>query len=350
MDASASPDDTRPHGTIVEGDFRPHPLLRGAHLQTIVPSLFRARPAVTLRRERVELDDGDFVDLGWHGDGAGPIVILLHGLGGGLDSKYALGLMQRLAARGWRSAILQLRGAGPEPNRLARTYHHGDTADFRYVCRLIKAREPQTPLMGAGWSLGASVLLKSLAEEGEHSPLLAAAASSPPFVLEPCVEHLRHGFARVYQQYLLRACKAGVRRKHGTVPLPPGADLDAALNARDFYQFDDAYTAPVNGFRDGRDYYARAACGQYLHAIRRPALVVHALDDPFMVPAIIPPASALAPSVTLELCRRGGHVGFLASGGKWWLEERFEHFLSAALANSGNAQSSIRDGSHIASP
>jgi len=347
MDASTA---IAEHGRIVEGAFRPYPLLGGAHLQTLVPSLLRPTPALTLRRERVELDDGDFVDLGWHGDGDGPIAILLHGLGGGLDSKYALGLMQRLAVRGWRSVILQLRGAGPEPNRLARTYHHGDTADFRHVCRLLKAREPATPLVGAGWSLGANVLLKALGEDGDSSPLTAAAAASPPFVLEPCVEHLRHGFARVYQRYLLNACKAGVRRKHGAVPLPAGADLRATLAAQDFYQFDDAYTAPISGFRDARDYDARAACGQYLHAIRRPALVIHALDDPFMVPQIVPPATALAPSVTLELCRHGGHVGFLARGGRWWLEERFEAFLSAALPTPDGAQSASRAGSHMASP
>lgn len=120
------------------------------------------------------------------------------------------------------------------------------------------------------------------------------------------MEHLRHGFARVYQRHLLTACKAGVRRKHGPVALPEGANLSAALNAHDFYEFDDAYTAPVNGFRDAHDYYDRAACGQYLHAIRRPALIVHALDDPFMVPEILPTAGMLAPQVTLELCSHGG--------------------------------------------
>ncbi len=338
----------------MDATFRPHPLLRSAHLQTIVPAVFRPKPRIDLRRERIELDDGDFVDLGWSGSGNGPLVIMLHGLGGGFNSTYALGLMQRLNARGWRSVMLQLRGSGPEPNRLARTYHHGDTEDFRYVCKLLRAREPGTPLLGAGWSLGANVMLKALAEEGDASPLCAAATSSPPFELEPCVEHLRHGFARVYQRYLLQAVKASVRSKHGAVALPTGADLDAALGAKDFFQFDHAYTAPVNGFRDAHDYYARAACGQYLHAIRRPALIVHALDDPFMVPGIMPSAQMLAPQVTLELCRHGGHVGFLSArsdgASAWWLEQRFEHYLAGALAMAERGQSSSRDGSHMASP
>lgn len=355
MDASNLPTRTRPHGRIVEASFRAHPLLRGAHLQTIVAAVFRPMPRINLRRERIELDDGDFVDLGWSGSGDGPIVIMLHGLGGGFDSKYALGLMQRLNARSWRSVMLQLRGAGPEPNRLARSYHHGDTADFRYLCKLLHAREPRTPLLGAGWSLGANVMLKALAEEGDDSPLCAAVTSSPPFVLEPCVENLRHGFARAYQRYLMNAIKAGVRIKHGPVVLPAGANLEAALQASDFFEFDDAYTAPVNGFRDARDYYARAACGQYLHAIRRPTLIVHALDDPFMVPEIIPSADMLAPQVTLELCRHGGHVGFLSARSDgtsaWWLEQRFERYLADALEKIDQGQSSAsRDGSHMASP
>jgi len=142
MDASNPPPPSTPYGRIVDATFRPHPLLRNTHLQTILPAVFRPKPRIDLRRERIELDDGDFVDLGWSGsgNGNGPLVIMLHGLGGGFESTYALGLMQRLNARGWRSVMLQLRGAGPEPNRLARTYHHGDTEDFRYVCRLLRAR------------------------------------------------------------------------------------------------------------------------------------------------------------------------------------------------------------------
>lgn len=271
---------------------------------------------------------------------------MVHGLGGSLASKYALGLGHALAARGWRTAILQLRGAGPQPNRLARAYHHGDTADFHHVCAVLKARDPHADLYAAGWSLGANVVLKALGEQGAASPLRAAAAGSAPFDLAACAEHLRHGLARHYQNYLLRALRDMLRRKFqaaGAPLMPPEADLEAALHAGDFFAFDDAYTAPLNGFADARDYYARVSCRQFLSAIARPTLIVNALDDPFMAPDITPPETALAPSVRLETCTHGGHVGFIAAGPRgglrYWLEDRFIAFFE-----------SQRNGSHVASP
>ncbi|MDN5873159.1 MAG: hydrolase [Sinobacteraceae bacterium] len=345
-----SPLDTgaeRINGTLAQTNFKPHPLLANAHLQTMVPTFFRPMPDVALEKERIELPDGDFVDLGWL-DGArqrnkGPILLMVHGLGGGFDSKYALGLGKRLSQRGWRTLILQLRGAGPEPNRRAHCYHHGDTADFHHVCGLLKQRHPDAALYAAGWSLGASIVLKAVGEKGEDSLLGAAAAASAPFVLEPCAEHLRHGVARLYQNYLLRHIRANLPLKHRTVPLPPGADLQAAMQAKDFFAFDDAYTAPINGFKNTRDYYARASCGQFLGTIARPTLVVNALDDPFMARGIIPRESALAPQVHIETCRHGGHVGFITAGPRgglsYWLDERFAEFFE-----------SQRNGSHIASP
>lgn len=319
------------HGRVVAGTFEPHPLLRGAHLQTMA-SLFRPAPGLALDIERHELPDGDFVDLGWCGPAEAradaPVAVLLHGLSGGFDSKYARGLAQQLLARGWRPVILQLRGAGPQPNRLPRTYHHGDTGDFREVLQLLRRRAPRAPLHAVGWSLGGNVLLKYLGEEGAASPLVSAVAVCAPFQLQPCAERLRTGFSRLYQNHLMRELKAMVKRKHSAVSLP--IDLQRLLESRDFFEFDDVW-APVNGFEGALDYYARASSGPYLARIQTPTLAIHAADDPFMTPAIIPAAGDLSPAVTLEVCARGGHVGFLAAGPRlaprWWLEERIPRFL-----------------------
>lgn len=328
---------TRLHGKVVRGTFRPHPWFANAHVQTLLPVL-RPSPAMTLRVERRELPDGDFVDLGWCGDSGAagaapaaraPLAILLHGLSGGFDSKYARGLARNLLALGWRAVILQFRGAGPEPNRLPRSYHHGDTQDLRELVQLLRAREPDTPLYAVGWSLGGNVLLKYLGEDGDRTALAGAVAVSVPFQLRPCAEKLRTGFSRVYQRHLLGELKAMMRRKHAAVPL--GIDLDRVLGARDFFEFDDFATALLNGFKDAEDYYAKAACGQYLGGIARPTLILHAQDDPFMTPEIVPEAARLPPDVTLELSARGGHVGFVSAGARfaprWWLEDRIPQFL-----------------------
>ena len=326
------------HGCIIASGFRPHPLLRNRHLQTIYPSLLRPSPLLQIRRERLELADGDFVDLGWSGnsEGKGPLAILLHGLTGGFESKYLRGTAQQLIARGWRTVALQLRGSGPDTNRLPRCYNHGDTEDFHTLCRVLREREPGTPLFAVGWSMGANILLKALGESGEQSLLTGAAAACAPFQLQACAERLRRGFPRVYQNHLIKGLGAILRRKHGPVPVLPTADLAAALNAEDFFAFDDAYTAPMNGYADAITYYTKASCGQFLKGVRRPTLVINAEDDPFMVPAVIPQATDLAPAVTLELAQHGGHLGFIAAGRngrpEYWLEARMAGYLLEAQA------------------
>lgn len=343
-DAGPAPPRTGSHGRVLASDFRPHPLLVGAHAQTIAPALLRPPPALPLRIERLELPDGDFVDLGWAGEqqAGGPVAVLVHGLGGSLDSRYVRGLGRRLVAAGWRVCALQLRGAGTEPNRLARAYHHGDSADLRQLWRLLREREPEVFLATVGWSLGGNLMLKALGEEGSQAAPDVACAVSVPFSLRECAEHLRRGFARVYQGYLLAACKDMVRRKHARLPVAAPADLQKSLAAQDFFEFDEHYTAPLNGYRDAEDYYARAACGSFLSLIRRPTLILHALDDPFMVASIVPGARALAPDVTLELSTHGGHVGFVAAGPLGlpycWGEARLcEHLVAAHAAERRDA-------------
>lgn len=334
---------TARHGRIVPSSFRPHPLLSGAHLQTLAQWL-RPVPRLALRRERLELSDGDFLDLGWSGEhnARGPLAVLVHGLAGGFDSKYLRGTARRLIALGWRTVTLQLRGAGPEPNRLRRHYNHEDTGDLRHCWGLLRRREPESFIASIGWSLGGNVTLKALSEEGATAPIDLAAVASVPFSIRPCIERLRRGFSRIYQKHLLGFLKATLRRKHARVPLMPPVDVSAALAARTFLDYDSAYTAPLAGYPDVDTYYTGASCGQFLRGIRRSTLVVHALDDPFMTADIVPRAEALSPDVTLELARRGGHVGFIGAGAfgqpLFWLERRLAGFLDEGFRQKNPAR------------
>ncbi len=159
-------------GTVVFSDFRPHPLLKNPHAQTLA-AFIRPTPSFSVRRERLELSDGDFVDLGHGGSERldAPIVIMVHGLCGGLYSTCVVGLGSILAAHGWRIVILQLRGAGHECNRLAYTYHHGDIRDLLFLSHRFRAHIRDVPIVVVGWSLGASVVLNALAQSRSRAPL-----------------------------------------------------------------------------------------------------------------------------------------------------------------------------------
>lgn len=314
--------------------FRPAWWLPGAHLQTVWPALLRRPPRLALRRERVELADGDFLDLDWGPPQPGPLVLILHGLEGSSASGYARGLLVVLAGRGWQGLVMHFRSCSGEPNRLARSYCAGDTDDLSAVVALLRRRYPRRPLAAVGYSLGGNVLLKWLGEQRAAAPLSAAVAVSVPFLLERAARRMSQGLSRIYQRYLLDACKASYRRKfraRDDAPVP----LDALSRLTDFYQFDDRITAPLHGYAGVDDYYARASCRDYLQGIAIPTLILHALDDPFMLPEAVPAEAELGPCVTLELSRSGGHVGFVS--GRWpgraryWLEQRVPAFLTDCL-------------------
>jgi len=321
---------------LIESEFKPAVWLRNAHAQTVFASKMRPSPPLVVEPERMELDDGDFLDLSWLpecGLGAdAPIVIVLHGLNGSLESKYARGLMRQAHARGGRAVLLHFRGAA-EPNRLPRSYHSGETGDLGTVIEHVRRRFPQAPLAAVGYSLGGNVLLKYLGEQGSASPLACAAAVSVPYDLKRCAEAIQHGLSRVYQAHMINGLRAAYDMKFSLIDTPsPRPDF---RRLRTFPSFDNAVTAPLNGFKDAEDYYARSSSGPFLKSIRTPTLALHARDDPFMTPDIIPAPADLPSALRLEVSAHGGHVGFVAAGrfGKpvYWLEQRIPAFLSDHL-------------------
>ena len=315
--------------------FRPAWWLPGPHLQTLWPYLFRPSRSVALHRERLELPDGDFLDLDWTAEShARGLVLVLHGLEGSSRSAYIQRLLHQLGRFGLQAVVMHFRGCSGEPNRLARGYHAGDTVDLANVVQHILRRSPQRPLAAIGYSLGANVLLKWLGETSVRNPLACAVAVSVPFELAAAADRLENGFSRLYQQSLLRALRRSVSRKYARYDMPiPQQVVDAAVSLRDF---DDRFTAPLHGFSGADDYYRRSSCRPWLPRIRRPTLIVHAADDPFLCAQAIPSREELPAEVELQLTSTGGHVGFAAGGipgrAEDWLGARTAAWLARQLA------------------
>lgn len=314
-----------PEVPIVRSAFQPPRWLRGPHLQTLYPFGFRARPSIALRRERLELPDGDFVDLAHGGPADGPLLLMFHGLEGSLRSHYALPWMRTFHQAGWRTLFMHFRNCSDEPNRLPRSYHSGDTGDIAHLVATIHAREPATPLAAMGVSLGGNALLKYLGERGADTPLSTAVAVSVPFRLDLAAERMERGLSRLYQWHLLRHLRSHAREKFAHMPAP--IDLSQLDAMTTFRRFDDQVTAPLHGFAGVDDYYARSSSRQYLKHIRVPTLILHAEDDPFMTPDAIPSAAELSDSVTLELSPHGGHVGFVEGASSFWADRRIAEYL-----------------------
>lgn len=321
------------------GAFQPAWWCRNGHLQTVWGPLFR-RNGLLLRRERLETPDGDFVDLDWTPGPAGaPLLLVLHGLEGSARSHYVAGLLGLAAGRGWRGVTLNFRSCGGELNRLPRFYHSGDTGDLDHLVRRLVEREPEARLGAVGVSLGGNVLVKWLGEQGEAAPcqLAGAVGISVPFDLAASARALDRGFPRaVYTRNFLRTMRRKVLAK---ARAHPGfVDLAAVRHARTFAEYDGAVTAPLHGFADAPDYWRRASSGPWLARVRRPTLLINALDDPLVPAASLPDPATLPPHVRAEFVPRGGHAGFVEGAWPWrvgfWAEGRALEFLTPLLDSS----------------
>ena len=280
-----------------------------------------------MRREIVTTPDGDELVLD-HVDGNGPHFVLMHGLEGSSHSVYMQGLLSIIQRRGGSATAINFRSCARDPrnirrmlpNRRPRFYHSGDTGDFDFVVRLL-AR----PVLAIGASLGGNALLKWLGENPEQTLVKAAAAISVPFDLAAGAAHLERGAGRWYVARFLRTLRKKAAEVRRTFP-DATIDVERAMRARTFREFDDAATAPLHGFRDANDYYARSSSLPYLGRIRTPVLCISAEDDPFLPPDVLERARAIAsPAVEFRITRCGGHVGFIGGTTPWsctyWAEE-----------------------------
>jgi len=310
---------------------------RNPHGQTLWSRLVHYRPSLTLHRERVELIDGDFIDLDWvnFSNTSQPIVLVIHGLEGSSQSPYVRGILKAIEQRGWRGAVMNLRGCSGEDNRLARAYHSGDTDDVHTIIQHLKTQHPDTPLAVVGYSIGGNMLLKWLGEQGRNHPthINATVAVSVPFDLGNCADVLSHSLFRLYENYFMKRLKARIMRKQQTMAMPVSEpELQQLSSIR---EFDDKITAPLHGFTDANDYYSRSSCRQYLPNIKHDCLIIHAKDDPFMTPSVIPDASELSDSIIMELYDYGGHVGFVSGSipgrANYWLEQRIIEYLGPRM-------------------
>ncbi|MDH5184160.1 MAG: hydrolase [Gammaproteobacteria bacterium] len=314
--------------------FTPATGLFNPHLQTMWASLIRRRPALKTHRERVELADGDFLDLDWAitDNNKKTIVLMIHGLTGSIQSPYACGLLHHLSQMNYQPVVMHLRACSGEINRLARLYHSGETGDLDYVVQHIRRAHPHRPIAVIGFSLGGNMLLKWLGESVTDRAIDAAVAVSVPFDLYHSARQLDRGFARLYQWNLLRSLRRTLRAKSHH---PEIRHLLPDLNRmRNFYQFDDGVTAPLHGFTGAMDYYQQNSSRQFLKSIRIPTLILHAKDDPFLLQEDIPETNELSDTVQLELSPHGGHVGFVGGtifSPQYWLEPRIAAFLQEKL-------------------
>jgi predicted alpha/beta-fold hydrolase len=294
----------------------------GGNLQTIWPALMARRwqgEAPVYRRERWPTPDGDFIDLDWQAapaplpDGRRPLLVLFHGLEGSSSSHYAQAFADAARQRGWDYVVPHFRGCSGELNHAPRAYHSGDHEEIGWILARLRAAHPASlgPLHVVGISLGGNALLRWAEEAGAAAADTArsVAAISSPIDLAAGGHAIGRGFNKlVYTRMFLRSMKPKALRK--LAQHPRLFSRERLLAARNLYDFDDVFTAPLHGFRNTDDYWARGSAKPHLAQIRIPALVLNALNDPFVPAASLPRPGEVGRWVRLWQPAQGGHVGF----------------------------------------
>ncbi len=312
---------------VAEAGYRPAWLFRNAHASTIIPSSLRRVPPVSYTRERVELSDGDFLDLDWNRIGAQRVVVICHGLEGNSRRPYMHGMVHAFNEAGWDAVAVNSRGCSGEPNRLPRSYHSGATEDLRAALAAVAANDYADVVL-VGFSLGGNLVLKYLGEDPTAvlPQIRAGVTVSVPVDLAETCRALCQSGNRIYHDRFLRKLRRKIKTKAKLMP----DQVDAAhlKQVRTLIDFDDKYTGPLHGFADAADYYTCNSARNWLVEIKVPTLLLTAANDPFMGPQCYPRDAAIASqNFFLEETKWGGHSGFWLPGSRYYTELRALEFV-----------------------
>ncbi|KAJ3012513.1 hypothetical protein HKX48_006245 [Thoreauomyces humboldtii] len=330
--------------------FRPTLWLFNGHLQTIYAAVFAERGTrhITYDRELIYFPDGGNIALDWHApsrdddpapdrvtaDDATPIVVISHGLTGGSHETYVRELVHECATLGYRSVVVNFRGCAETQLTSSQLYCGWWTKDLKAAVGVVKKKHPRAPLFAVGFSLGANILTKFVGECGEDCPFLGAVSVSNPFDLLGGSRALhrtwlgRNLYSRSMTQNLIRVYR---RHSHSLLKVPL-VDPASLVNVRYIYEFDEAFTRVVFGFRTVHEYYRMASSAQYLPEVKVPMLLITADDDPIVDPELHPTFETTSnPNLILATTRYGGHIGWYSGliQPKRWIQKPIGEFINA---------------------
>ena len=319
---------------IISSGYKAKGLFKSGHFSTIYSAKLRPIPTVPQVRKRLELTDGDFVDIDWSyqdskGSKSNKVAILLHGLEGDAQRVYMQGQAKALIKDGWDVAAMNHRGCSGEENRLYLSYNSGRTQDLSELVDHILTQEQYSKVALIGFSLGGNLLLKYLGESREIShKIVAGIAISAPIDLQSSLDFLMKKRNRPYTLVFLKDLRNKYKRK---MKLFPGVMSKEKLSqVKTLLDFDNIYTAPAHGFKNAAEYYQKSSALDFLPNIKIPVLILSAANDSFLAPACYPfDVAKHHENIYLEVPKTGGHVGFHVTNAEHYSEVRVLDFLNS---------------------
>jgi len=316
---------------IVEKSSYKTPFLLGnAHIQTIVPSYIRPKEDITYEREPMDTPDGDVIHLDWSRTGSDKLLVINHGLCGHTKRHYVLSLVKAFNEIGWDCLAWNYRGTSAEPNKLLKFTTNDSTDDLSWVVNYAIEHGGYSSVALSGYSMGGNLVALYLAREADSLPeeVVGGAVFCATLDLKACSLALDSTFTRFYEEHFLHKLFDMMIEKNAQ--FPDQVDLDLLPGIKSFKDFDNAFTAPLCGFKDAEDYWLIASASNYLEKLDRPLLIVNPKNDPFLAGDCFPLEFAQnSEYLYLEMPDSGGHCGFITPniGKEWWPAYRAKEFI-----------------------
>jgi predicted alpha/beta-fold hydrolase len=281
------------------------------HVETVIPSVFFTVAEIVAERKRLELSDGDFVDLDWYYTNTSErLVILSHGMGGSTDRYYMKRSAEYFFEKGWNVLAWNNRGCSGEINRLVTLNHHGDHKDLELVvAHALGLSFKQITLIG--FSMGGSHVANFLSQSAlaKDPRIIGGTGFSVTCDMKSMMKALKKPSNWIYRTTFLKKLKKRILELHKIHSKQ--VDINGLESIKSFDQFHEKYTTPIGGYRDIEEFYYQATPNNFLPNLQKPMLIVNALNDPLLGKECYPyELGSKIDLLKLETPKYGGHLGF----------------------------------------
>ncbi|MDH5475140.1 MAG: alpha/beta fold hydrolase [Cyclobacteriaceae bacterium] len=317
---------------IKNSEYTSRPLyLFNRHIETIIPSLFFKKEEVDYQREKINLLDGDFLNLDWLTNNNNRLLIMCHGMEGSSNRHYIKRSANYFLKRGWDVLAWNNRGCGGEVNKKIKTYHHGEIEDLSEVIDYALKNNTYKSVVLLGFSMGGSMVTKYLGvKKNIDNRVKGAICFSVSNDLKDTVTAIEDTIS-IYRNKFLKKLKGKLERKKAVFSELRDVDINQITSLKEYYK---EYILPYTGFNTIEDFYYDASCINFLKEIDRPVLMINAKNDPLLGPNCFPIMIAKNHNfLFLETPKHGGHLGFSIRGKDFsYMEKRAETFMAQEMA------------------
>ena len=367
---------------IIKSAYKAPLLFKNAHISTLYASVMRRVEGVNYTRERLNLSDGDFVDLDWSFGyaqlpneggyaqlpneggfaqlpneggyaqlpneggfaqlpnlktappeaGGLNLVIITHGFLGNSSRQYVRGTVKVFNENGWDALAWNHRGLSGEPNLLEKMTTHGSTFELSEIINHVLSLKKYKNIVLVGWSKGGNISLKYAGEMADKMPkeIKTVVGVSMPTDLYGSVQAM--GAKSFYANRFMEKTYTFLKSRAHLIEPKKFAEFRKYTTLNDFADY---YIAPLHGFKSAKDYYLKCSASNYLENITVPTLILNALNDPILSMTCSPFQLAKSSKIIhLETPNHGGHCAFFESNknGIYWADRRVFEFVNQQIS------------------